>query len=549
MSNRNRIIYILATLIIISVGAIIRAPCGALAQSGSLWAMNFGGSSDDCAYSIQQTADGGYIVAGLTESFGAGDEDFWVVKLTSNGQISWQKAYGGSLKDRAYSVQQTTDGGYIVAGSTDSFGAGSKDYWVVKITSNGSVEWQKTYGGVDPERARCIQQTTDGGYIVAGYTNSFGAGSSDIWILKLASNGNVQWQKTYGGSSSESTWSVQQTSDGGYIVAGWTESSGAGNSDYWVLKLSSEGNVQWQKSYGGVDDDDPYSVRQTADGGYIVVGVTESFGAGAEDFWVLKLASNGTVTWQKTYGGISDDASYSVHQTSDGGFVVLGMTESFGTGNGDFWLLKLTSNGNAEFQKTYGGINWDEPYSIGQISDGGYILAGSTESFGIGSEDFWVLRLNEEGTIPNLPECFYGIDSDITIKNTQSTVGDTTLAVGNTIASVSIPNYSLTDTDCSTYTQCYYSPTTPIVDEPNAEDGFASIAPFLETAYGYKLGEGTGGWTVYNPLWPSQMNSLKTLYVARGYWINVNQACSLQFGSNLYELDAGWNLIGWIPQL
>ncbi|MFC1956170.1 hypothetical protein ACFLWZ_06615 [Chloroflexota bacterium] len=549
MTKRNRIISLLVALVMISVGAMTLAPETALAQSEPLWAMNFGGTNQDRARCVEQTSDGGYIVAGYTESFGAGDEDFWILKLTSNGLVTWQKVYGGSSEDFAESVQQTTDGGYIVGGYTESFGAGSRDFWVLKLSSNGNIQWQKTYGGIDSEYPYSVQQTTDGGYIVGGYTESFGAGGRDFWVLKLASNGNVQWQKTYGGSSEDIASSIQQTSDGGYIVVGWTESSGAGYVDCLVLKLASNGTIEWQKTYGDIDWDECHSIQQTSDGGYIMAGSTESFGTGDWDFWVLKLTSNGNAEWQKTYGGSTNEGAESVQQTSDGGYVVIGWTDSFGAGGDDIWLLKLASNGNAQWHKTYGDTNWDDPYSVRQTPDGGYIMAGSTQSFTIGTgfdADFWVLRVDDEGSIL---DCSLGMESNIRITNTQSTIADTTLTVNNTVASVSIPSYSLTDSDCSTYTQCYYSPTAPIIDEPSAENGFASIAPFLQTAYGFKAGEGTGGWTIYNPLWPAQLNTLTTLYVGRGYWVYVSDACILQFGSSVIVLDAGWNLIGWIPQL
>jgi len=267
------------------------------------WAKTYGGSGGDFASSIQQTTDGGYIVAGSTYSFGASYDyfDFWVLKLDSNGNVTWQKTYGGSGDDVATSIQQTTDGGYIVAGLTDSFGVAgyeNDDFWVLKLDSNGNITWQKTYGGSDYDYAYSIQQTTDGGYIVAGSTGSFGADYGDSWVLKLDSNGNVTWQKTYGGSGDDVASSIQQTTDGGYIVAGSTDSFGAGGSDAWVLKLGSNGNVTWQKTYGGSGDDVATSIQQTTDGGYIVAGSTDSFGAGGYDydFWVLKLDSSGEIS-------------------------------------------------------------------------------------------------------------------------------------------------------------------------------------------------------------------------------------------------------------
>jgi predicted secreted protein len=367
------------------------------------WAQTYGGAGNDVAVSTKQTADGGYIVAGYTGSFGAGGNDFWVSKLDASGTVTWQKTYGGAGNDCcALSTQQTADGGYIVAASTDSFGAGGLDVWVLKLDASGNVTWQKTYGGAGIDGANAIQQTTDGGYIVAGLTRSFGAGLDDVWVLKLDALGAVTWQKTYGGTADDVAYSIQQTTDGGYIVAGRTSSSGAGGMDVWVLKLDALGAVTWQKAYGGAGNDVAGSIKQTSDGGYIVAGWTTSFGAGGMDIWVLKLDALGNVTWQKAYGGAGNDSASStdaIQQTSDGGYIVAGTT-SFGAGSGDVWVLKLDASGTITWQKTYGGASSDGAYAVQQTSDGGYIVAGYTASFGAGGNDVWVLKLDASGNIP-----------------------------------------------------------------------------------------------------------------------------------------------------
>jgi len=219
-------------LLLVTIGV-----CGA-----SEWVIAIGGSDDDYAWSIQQTSDGGYILAGYTESFGSSN-DAWILKLDANGNVQWQKAYGGTSYDWGILIQQTSDGGYIVAGETNSFGSGWGDAWILKLDANGNVEWQKAYGGSNYDWANSIQQTSDGGYIVAGETYSFGSGFGDAWILKLDANGNVEWQKAYGGSNRDDGNSIQRTSDGGYILAGYTESFGSSN-DAWILKLDSNGDIQ-----------------------------------------------------------------------------------------------------------------------------------------------------------------------------------------------------------------------------------------------------------------------------------------------------------------
>jgi uncharacterized delta-60 repeat protein len=326
------------------------------------WARTYGGSDDDLALSIQQTSDGGYIVAG-----GAGctwyssnflryfvDYDFWVLKLTSVGEIEWQRIYGiyGAEKDdMVSSIQQTSDGGYIVTGYTESFDADIFDFdlWVLKLSPAGDIEWQRIYGGDRPEKvSSIIRQTSDGGYIFACSTFSFGAGHHDFWVLKLTSLGEIEWQRTYGGSNNDKAYSIQQASDGGYIVAGETKPFGAGNKDILVLKLASDGNIEWQKTYVGNYTDEAYSIQQASDGGYIVAGETQSFGAGNGDIWILKLASDGTIKWQKTYGGTQSDEASSIQQTSDGGYIVAGSTDSYGAGERDFLVLKLSSNGDID---------------------------------------------------------------------------------------------------------------------------------------------------------------------------------------------------------
>ena len=367
------------------------------------WDKTFGGSGGDYAYSAQQTSDKGYIIAGYTGSFGFGagnlSYDLWLIKTDLNGNELWNKTFGGPDRhDVAHSVQQTSDEGYIIAGVTKSFGAGSHDFWLIKTDSNGNKEWDKTFGGPRSDSAHSVQQTSDRGYIVAGQTQSFGAGNYDFWLIKTDSNGNKEWDKTFGGSNNDNARSVQQTSDGGYIVDGYTESFGAGKSDFWLIKTDSNGNKEWDKTFGGSSYDWACSVQQTFDEGYIVAGSTKSFGAGGDDFhdfWLIKTDSNGNKEWDKTFGGSSYDRAYSVQQTFDRGYIVAGETSPSRAEDYDFWLIKTDSNGNKEWDKTLGGSNYDSARSVQQTSDGGYIVAGITHSFGAGygNADFWLIKL------------------------------------------------------------------------------------------------------------------------------------------------------------
>ncbi len=367
------------------------------------WARFYGGYSHNQAYSIQQTIDGGFIVAGHAAYLaGSSSWDVWILKLGTTGDIEWQRIYGGGYKDVAYSIQQTADGGYIVAGFISFVFGGETDVWVLKLDSTGDIEWQRAYGGSNSDAAKSIQQTDDGGYIVAGYTSSFGEGESDVLILKLSSSGDVEWQKTYGGSDVDSVESIKQTNDGGYVAAGSTNSNGAGWSDILILKLDSSGDIEWQKTYGESSGDGAYSIQQASDGGYIVAGFTYSFGAGERDFWVLKLSPDGNVEWQRSYGGANNDTAHSIQKTADGGYIAAGYTYSFGAGRDDFWVLKFDQVGNVEWEHTYGGSNWDRAFSIQQISGGEYLVSGYTWSYGDGLSDFFVIKIDHTGYVEKL---------------------------------------------------------------------------------------------------------------------------------------------------
>jgi len=406
------------------------------------WARTYGGSEDDYAYSIQQTSDGGYIVAGKTSSFGAGSGDVLVLKLSSDGSIEWQKTCGRDYSDEAHSIQQTNDGGYIVGGDIAIRGW---NIWVLKLSFNGSIEWQKSYSGSVINRARSIQQTNDGGYIVAGYTGE-NIYVLDIWILKLSSDGTIEWQKTYGGSQPEEASSIQQTNDGGYIVAGQTESFGAGNVDILVLKFASDGTIEWQKTYGGSESEIAHSIQQTGDGGYIVAGETSSFGAGSGDILVLKLASDGTIEWQKTYGGNESEIARSIQQTSDGGYIVAG------SGFYDFLVLKLSSDGTIEWQKTYGRGYSDEAHSIQQTNDGGYIVAGVISSYGAGRRDFLILKLSSNGDID--PACRFVKESNAEVSDADIIPADTDITPEDTDIAPQDTDIAPQESDAVVYSLC-----------------------------------------------------------------------------------------------
>ena len=365
----------------------------------TMWTKTFGGSSGDYGNSVQQTSDGGFIIAGYTESYGAGYSDVYLIKTDASGDSLWTKTFGGSNSDYGRSVQQTSDGGYIIAGYTYSYGAGNWDVYLIKTGASGDQQWYRTFGGSSADEGYSVQQTFDGGYIIAGYTFSYGAGGRDVYLIKTDAFGNQQWQQTFGGSSPDWGESVQQTSDGGYIIAGLTYSYGAGEEDVYLIKTDTNGNESWSQTFGGSDDEYVSSVQQTSDGGYIIAGNTESYGAGYSDVYLIKTNASGDTVWTKTFGGYSGDCGMSVQQTSDGCYIIAGYTSSYGAGSVDVYLIKTDASGYTVWTKTFGGSASDLGYSVQQTSDGGYIVAGWTDSFGSGSRDVWLLK-----TAPDIVE-------------------------------------------------------------------------------------------------------------------------------------------------
>ncbi len=403
------------------------------------WQKALGGTGQDWARSIEQTTDGGYIVAGNSHSSNGdvighhGNSDGWVIKLTSTGDIDWQRALGGSGYDETNSIKQTADGGYIVAGTSESNDGdvsgnhGFEDLWVVKLSGTGAIEWQRSLGGTGGDLANCIKQTADGGYIVAGISNSNDGDVTgnhfmeDYWVVKLNSTGDIEWQRSLGGTDIDKAYSIKQTTDGGYIIAGETWSNNGdvtgnhGQIDYWVVKLTSTGTIDWQKALGGTWSDFAHSIEQTADGGYIVGGYSNSINGdvtgnhGSFDHWVVKLTSLGVIEWQNSLGGTDFDGAYSIKQTADGGYIVAGFSGSNNgdvtgaQGGDDLWVVKLTSTGTIEWQKAMGGTGYDAAQSIQQTTDGGYIVAGISESNNgdvtgnHGGGDFWVVKLAPSG--------------------------------------------------------------------------------------------------------------------------------------------------------
>ncbi|MBL0095584.1 MAG: T9SS C-terminal target domain-containing protein [Bacteroidetes bacterium] len=414
------------------------------------WQNTIGGGSIDYLNSIQQTSDGGYILGGYSNSSISGDKtensiggyDCWIIKLMPQGSIQWQNTIGGSSEEGLSSVHPTSDGGYIVCGTSDSNISGDKtenslggqDYWIVKMDSAGSIQWQNTIGGDDTDVLRAIQQTSDGGFILGGYSKSSNSGDktencwgvTDYWIVKTDSLGSIQWQNTIGGSLTDVLQSIIQTSDGGYILGGYSESNISGNKtenslgsgDCWIVKTDSLGNIQWQNTIGGNGIDEVASICQTTDGGYILGCVSESNisgdktenSLGSFDFWIVKTDVAGNIQWQNTIGSSVSDQFSVVQQTPDDGYILGGSSSSKISGDKtesslfvDYWIIKTDPMGNILWQNVIGGSHVEMLKTIDQTADGCYVFGGYSRSDSsndksensIGSSDYWFMKLSD----------------------------------------------------------------------------------------------------------------------------------------------------------
>ncbi len=435
--------------------------CFAHAQTtpGIQWQNTIGGSFAELIWNIIQTTDGGYFLGGQSASGISGDKtenclggyDFWAVKTDNLGNIQWQNTIGGAGADVIMSSRQTSDKGYILGGRSDSNISGDKtensnggfDYWIVKIDSIGNLQWQNTIGGNGDDYFNDLKETSDGGYILGGYSISDISGDKtenhigqyDYWIVKTDSSGNIQWQNTIGGNKNDYLASLEQTKDGGYILGGSSESNISGDktennmgglytNDYWVVKTDSLGNIQWQNTIGGSSYDGLNSIEQTTDKGFLLAGASVSGASGdktennldptaqTNDYWLVKTDSLGNIQWQNTIGGSDDDGLLSAQQTTDDGYVIGGYSISDISGDKtenhiglyDYWIVKTDSAGNIFWQNTIGGAIIDQLTCIRQTNDGGYILGGHSESnisgdktennIGtIGTYDYWIVKL------------------------------------------------------------------------------------------------------------------------------------------------------------
>jgi len=412
-----------------------------LAQAPAIeWQRALGGSLDEQGFALDLTSDGGYIIAGLAFSSNGnvtqnqGQSDVWVVKLNAAGEIVWQRTYGGSAADRAYGIRQLQNGGYVVAGASSSTNGditvnqGGSDYWVFVVDAMGNMVWERTYGGSGADVAFDIDLTSDGGFVVIGESASNNGditasrGTRDCWLIKLTSTGLLEWERSYGGTSAETGWSVRQTADGGYIIGATTSSTNGdittplGAEDFWVIKTDAQGTIVWQRNYGGTNSEINCVVRPTADDGFALVGGTVSSDGditqalGLVDHWVAKLSNTGDVLWSRSLGGSSSDGPRSLDILSEGDLLITGYADS---NDGDVtgsngtrmaWVFRLSATGNLLWDRAMGGSGNDTFFGGLPAPDGGYILTGSTTSNNgdvtgnNGGSDMWVVKLATDPT-------------------------------------------------------------------------------------------------------------------------------------------------------
>lgn len=373
---------------------------------------SIGGSNYDSGVSSFQNASGKIVSASNTNNYG--NSDIAISKMDSQGDTLWTKIFGGTGNDYCNAIQQASANEYIILGTTNNTAGGDYDIQLIKTDSNGVVLWSKTYGGVNNEGGLSIQCSTDNGYLIAGYTESFGAGMKDVFVLNVDINGGVNWNKAIGGLNNDVANSVNRTTDGGYIISGVTNSFNEnGDEDVYLIKIDANGNKLWSKAIGGSGQDSGKSGLQTSDGGYMIVGKSTSFGSGDTDIYIIKTDSNGNVVFSKTLNSTAEDFANCIKQTSDGEYILVGVASSLSSitvggsisggmsgsveTNANVCLIKFNINGILTFVKNFGGASFDKGLDVFQTTDGAYIITGETNSYGAGNFDSYLIKTDNLG--------------------------------------------------------------------------------------------------------------------------------------------------------
>ena len=362
-----------------------------------VWDATFGEVTDDRAYSGIELSDGNFLMTGYTATTGLGRfNDVYLIKSNSDGVVIWKQTYGGGNNDYGRAVIEASSGGYVITGYTESFGAGSADVYLIKTDTEGVVVWENTFGGVSWDRGYDVIETSDGGYLVTGQTGSFGAGNSDVYLIKTDSEGTAEWTKTFGGAESENGWSVIELSSGGYLIAGQADPFPG---DVYLVKTDQNGEPVWERTYGGAGYDWGYSVIETSAGSYLITGLTT--GTENWDAFLINTDQNGDIIWQNTYGGIESVVGLSVIELEAGGFLIAGNSDTYESPTGsDVYLGQTDTAGNLIWSDTFGGSADDYAYSVSELESGGYLVTGYTDSYGAGSYDFYLIKTTSVQTEP-----------------------------------------------------------------------------------------------------------------------------------------------------
>jgi hypothetical protein len=400
----RKISVVASSLVLVSMITLLLTTPYVNASPSTVWSKTYGGPLGDKVYALVKTQDGGYALAGTTNSFGSGFINAWLVKTNADGDMQWNQSYSGLEQSIADSLVQTSYGGYALTGYTYLMTEGGHSDCIVKSDSNGTLSWNQTYTELGSAAAYCIIQTSDGGYAIVGKSNDIGNGETEAWLAKMSFNGSLEWYKTYGGSQNDAFYTVVQNSDGSYAMSGDTASFGSGNtSSLWLVKTDSLGSALWNQTYSGSSNYVAGSMVKAGDGGYALIGTSQQ---SDDDFAIVKTDSSGNPQWNQTYSGLNVDDAISGIQTNDGGYAIVGVTNASNPAYAKAWLVKTDSSGTAQWNQTYGGSGQNVVGAIVQAGDGGYVLAGYTNSTGAGAEDFWLIKTDATGIVPEFPGLF-----------------------------------------------------------------------------------------------------------------------------------------------
>ena len=377
-----------------------------LLRSQTTFERTYGGIYYDSGNEVLESPNEGYIIIGTTRSVSNDTADAYVIRTDAAGDTLWTKIYGGDLWDSGIAICPASDDGYVLAIASDSFDPGNYDIYLVKINDTGDILWTKTYGGPETDYVHSLQATADGGYIILAHTLSFGEGSLDFYLVRVNQHGDTLWTKTYGGVESDWGSAVQHTADGGFILGGDTRSFGNGENDVYLIKTNTDGDTLWTRTYGGTEYDRAYHVIQASDNGYIIAATTESFGAQGQDCYLIKTNSAGDTLWTRVWGGPDGDRLIFVQPTSDGNYIATGYINTIGLGLSDVYLVKFNSDGIILWERYFGGIEHDIGYCVRETSDGGFIVVGRTESFNAGNvTDVYLVKTDASGNVTGIRDC------------------------------------------------------------------------------------------------------------------------------------------------